>query len=62
MKSAACSAKKTLPGLFRSFSSVNKDGTCASGKVQLKVDIIPGIEKSRHLVFLHGLFGKGQSF
>ncbi len=30
--------------------------------MHLKVDIIPGVEKSRHVVFLHGLFGKGQSF
>ena len=30
--------------------------------VKLNVDVIEGQNKDQHIVFLHGLFGKGQSF
>jgi len=32
------------------------------GPVNLKVDVIEGKDTTRHIIFLHGLFGRGQSF
>ena len=31
-------------------------------QAKLNVDVIEGHDKTNHIVFLHGLFGKGQSF
>lgn len=43
-----------LPTLIR--------GARASFHAKLKADVIAGPPGSKHVVFLHGLFGKGQSF
>ena len=34
----------------------------SSSPVKLNVDVIEGHNRDQHIVFLHGLFGKGQSF
>ena len=46
-----------MSGMSRQFFAENGQ----NDHVKLKVDVLPGAS-DRHVIFLHGLFGKGQSF